>query len=67
MTAAEVYESVTNGSASDFRALVANPEGKPTMVFNSWGLAVDCCLDPIAETYPKLREKIPLEIVEQLK
>jgi hypothetical protein len=31
MAAAEVYESVTNGSASDFRALVANPEGEPTI------------------------------------
>jgi hypothetical protein len=66
MTVAEVYKSVTNGSASDFRALVRSLKAtRPWCLIG--GLAPNCCLEPIAETHPKLREKIPLEIVEQLK
>jgi len=66
LTAAQVYESMTNGGASDFSALVrilnAN---RPWCLIGA--LAVNYYIKPIAETYPKLREKIPLEIVEQLK
>jgi hypothetical protein len=63
MTVAEVYKSVTNGSASDFRALVRILKAHPPWCLVG-GLALNCCLEPIAGTYLKLREKIPLEIVE---
>ena len=46
MTAAEIYESVTNGGASDFAELVTVPnENKPWCLIG--GLAVNCYVEPV--------------------
>jgi len=46
MTAAEIYESVTNGGASDFAELVAVlNENKPWCLIG--GLAVNCYVEPV--------------------
>jgi hypothetical protein len=76
MTAAEVYESVTNGGASDFADVTAilnrNIRGKVW----AWQDATrrlskrkkdELDLLRIAEAYPELRRQIPAQIVEQLK
>ena len=46
MTAAEIYESVTNGGASDFAELITVlNENKPSCLIG--GLAVNCYVEPI--------------------
>src|SRR5881409_1829284 len=46
MTAAEIYESVTNGGASDFAELVTVlNENKPWCLIG--GLAVNCYVEPV--------------------
>jgi hypothetical protein len=59
MTAAEIYESVTNGGASDFAEVVATRR-------LSKRKKDELDLIRIAEAYPELRRLIPAEIVKQL-